>query len=151
MEITKEELAKEQQHLAKTLELIRKYISELGQELYDKEEKIKEFKELIWDTRHDMDPAEMRTMIGASDLEVSIAEARRKYFQKLFRIQENPYFASITFQAARARCTRQCAPSAPPHRVAVRFQASDPDRAAPPSSESWREQVSRDPSSAPHP
>ena len=55
MEITKEELAKEQQHLAKTLELIRKYISELGQELYDKEEKIKEFKELIWDTRHDMD------------------------------------------------------------------------------------------------
>lgn len=99
MEITKEELAKEQQHLAKTLELIRKYISELGQELYDKEEKIKEFKELIWDTRHDMDPAEMRTMIGASDLEVTIAEARRKYFQKLFRIQESPYFASITFQA----------------------------------------------------
>ena len=99
MEITKEEMAYEQQHLDKTLKLIKKYISELGQELYDKEEKIKEFKELIWDTRHDMDPAEMRTMIGASDLEVTLAESRSKYFQKLFRIQENPYFASITFQA----------------------------------------------------
>ena len=98
MEITKEELAKEQQHLAKTLEIIKKNISELGQELYDKEEKIKEFKELIWDTRHDMDPAEMRSMTGASDIEVIIAEAKSRYFRKLFKIQENPYFASITFQ-----------------------------------------------------
>ena len=61
------------------------------------------------------------------------------------------FLFSITFRAARARRTRHRIPSALPHRAAVRFQASNPDRAALPSSESWREQASRVLSSAPHP
>ena len=98
MSITESEKTLEEKYLEKVLDIIQENISELGQELYDKEEKIKEFKELIWDSRHDMDPTEMRTMIGASDLEVTLAESRSRYFQKLYRIQEKPYFGAITFQ-----------------------------------------------------
>lgn len=98
MEISVEEKKQEEQHLEKTLQVIEKNISELGQELYDKEEKIREFKELIWDTRGDMDAAEMKTMMSNNDLEIQFAEMKSSYFKKLFRIQESPYFGSILFQ-----------------------------------------------------
>ncbi len=98
MEITSEEKRQEQNYLDKTLVVIDKNISELGQELYDKEEKIREFKELIWDTRGDMDAAEMKTMMTSNDQEIQFAEMKASYFKKLFRIQGSPYFGSIIFQ-----------------------------------------------------
>ena len=44
MNLSKQELEKETKWLEKTTAEIRKKISELGQQLYDKEEKIQEFK-----------------------------------------------------------------------------------------------------------
>ena len=55
MELSQKERNHEQNHLDKTVEIIRNKISELGQEFYDKEEKIQQFKELIWDSKQDMD------------------------------------------------------------------------------------------------
>ena len=40
----------------KTVSLIRKKISKLGQELFDDDSKVLEFKKLIWDTHTEMDP-----------------------------------------------------------------------------------------------
>lgn len=98
MELSQNERNYEQNHLAKTVEIIRTKISELGQEFYDKEEKIQEFKELIWDSKHDMDPTEMRFMMAESDAEVLKMERKSKYFQTLFKIQGNPYFGKIVFK-----------------------------------------------------
>ncbi len=68
----------------------------------------------------------MRKLIGPGMRIIAPAAVRSKKVEtERFRL----FLFSITFRAARARCTRQCAPSAPPHRVAVRFQASNPDRA----------------------
>lgn len=97
MELSQKEKNYEQNHLDKTIEIIRAKISELGQEFYDKEEKIQEFKELIWDSKQDMDPAEMRFMMAESDSEVLKMERKSKYFQTLFRIQGNPYFGKVIF------------------------------------------------------
>lgn len=97
MELSQNEQTYEKDHLAKTVEIIRAKISELGQEFYDKEEKIQEFKELIWDSKHDMDPAEMRFMMAQSDAEVLKMERKSKYFQVLFRTQNKPYFGKIIF------------------------------------------------------
>ncbi len=94
----KEEEQLEEKHLERTIQVIRNKISELGQEFYDKEEKIQEFKELIWDSKQDMDAAEMRFMMAESDSEVIQMERKSKYFQTLFRIQNNPYFAKIIFE-----------------------------------------------------
>lgn len=98
MEIDFRERQVEEKHLEKTLKIIEKNISELGQQLYDKEEKIREFKEMIWDTRHDMDAQEMKTMMTSNDLEIQLAEMHASYFKKLFRVQKSPYFGSIIFK-----------------------------------------------------
>lgn len=98
MKIEREELEKEKNYLNKTVSLIRKKISSLGQELYDDDSKILEFKKFIWDTRTEMDPSEMKNMMAESDLQVSIMQSKGNYLQKLFRIQNKPYFGSIRFK-----------------------------------------------------
>lgn len=98
MKLSQKEKNYEQDHLDKTVKIIRTKISELGQEFYDKEEKIQEFKELIWDSKNDMDPTEMRFMMAESDAEVLKMERKSKYFQTLFKIQNNPYFGKIIFK-----------------------------------------------------
>ena len=98
MNLSKNEILQEEKYLEKTIGVIRKEISSLGQQLYDKEEKVEEFKKLIWDTRSDMDPSEMASMFAESDLQVQLLTQRGKYLQKLFRIQNHPYFGAITFK-----------------------------------------------------
>lgn len=98
MKIEREEFEKEKNHLNETVSLIRKKISSLGQELYDDDSKILEFKKFIWDSHAEMDPNEMRSMMAESDLQVSIMQGKGNYLQKLFRIQNKPYFGSIRFK-----------------------------------------------------
>ena len=97
MVIDEKELKKEKENLERVENVIRQKISSLGQELYDKEEKILEFQKFMWDTRHDMDPSEMKSMIAVNEVEVDIALRKGAYFQKLYKIQNSPYFGAITF------------------------------------------------------
>ena len=98
MNITNEEIIQEEKYLQNVIKNIRSKISVLGQELYDKEEKVQEFQKFIWDARHDMDPTEMRVMRSSNDLEVALVMQKAKYYQKLFKTQGNPYFGSITWK-----------------------------------------------------
>lgn len=98
MKIEREEFEKEKNHLNETVSLIRKKISRLGQELYDDDSKILEFKKFIWDSHAEMDPSEMRSMMAESDLQVSIMQNKGNYLQRLFKIQNKPYFGSIRFK-----------------------------------------------------
>ncbi len=97
MNLSKEELLQEEQYLSDTLKVVREKISELGQQLYDREEKVQEFQKFMWENKHDMDPTEMRTMMSSNELEITMMMNKGKYFQKLYKIQNNPYFGSITF------------------------------------------------------
>ena len=98
MKIEREEFERERNYLNKTISLIRKKISKLGQELFDDDSKVLEIKKLIWDTHTEMDPNEMRSMMAESDLQVSIMQSKGNYLQRLFRIQNKPYFGSIRFK-----------------------------------------------------
>lgn len=98
MKIEREEFERERNYLNKTVSLIRKKISKLGQELFDDDSKALEFKKLIWDTHTEMDHNEMRSMMAESDLQVSIMQSKGNYLQRLFRIQNKPYFGSIRFK-----------------------------------------------------
>lgn len=98
MKIEREEFEKERNYLNKTVSLIRKKISNLGQELFDDDSKVLEFKKFIWDSHAEMDPSEMRSMMAESDLQVSIMQGKGNYLQRLFRIQDKPYFGSIRFK-----------------------------------------------------
>lgn len=98
MNLSEKEIKNEKNYLDYTLKIIRGQISELGQQLYEKQEKILEFKKFIWNSKADMDPTEMKTMINASDLEVALASYKSNHMQKLYKVQSKPYFGSITFK-----------------------------------------------------
>ena len=51
MNLSEKEVNTEKEYLNYTLEIIKQKISELGQVLYDKEEKVMEFKKFIWAKR----------------------------------------------------------------------------------------------------
>ena len=97
MELSKEEIIKEEKRLDEVIKLIRQKISVLGQELYDQDDKVLEFKKFMWDNRTDMDPTELKTMMSSNDLEVRLMMNKGEYLQKLFKIQNNPYFGRVVF------------------------------------------------------
>ena len=98
MELSREETLIEEKRLDDTINLIRGKISSLGQELYDRDEKVTEFKKFMWDNRGGMDAAELKTMMSDNDLEINMMMKKGEYFQKLFKIQNNPYFGRIVFK-----------------------------------------------------
>ncbi len=98
MNLSKEELDLEKEYLDNTTKVIRDQISSLGLELYEKEEKIKEFQKFIWNSRTDMDEQEMKSMMGASELEITLAQNKSNHFRNLYKVQDNPYFGSMTFK-----------------------------------------------------
>lgn len=98
MPISNQEFTLEKKRLAKTIKVIRSKISALGAELYEDQEKVLEFKKFLWDAHTKMDPTEMKTMMSNNDVEISIMMNRGTYLQKLYRIQNKPYFGSIIFE-----------------------------------------------------
>lgn len=98
MNLSEEEFSKEKLHLESTTCLLRDTISNLAQDLYDNEEKQQEFKKYVWDTRSELDPTEMKTIISNNEQEIDNLEMKAKYYKKLFKIQNSPYFAKIVFQ-----------------------------------------------------
>lgn len=98
MNLSEEEFSKEKDHLDKTTELLRDTISNLAQDLYDNEEKQLEFKKYIWDTRSELDPTEMKSIVSNNAQEIDNLEMKAKYYKKLYKIQNSPYFAKIVFQ-----------------------------------------------------
>ena len=103
MNLSPQDLTLENKHLDDTLRVIREKLSSLGQELYDDNDKILEFKKYIWDTKAELDPTEMRSMMAESDFDVYLMSKKGSYFKKLYKIQNNPYFGSITFESDDAR------------------------------------------------
>ncbi len=99
MNLSDEEFLKEKHHLELTTKLLREQISTLAQDLYDNEEKQQEFKKFIWDTRADLDPTEMKTIMSNNDQEIDNLEMKAKYYKKLYKIQNSPYFAKIVFES----------------------------------------------------
>jgi len=98
MKISKEEYVKEEQKLQKTISIIREKISNLGEELLDRDEKVLEFKKFMWDSHTELDPGELKTMMSDNDLEISLMMNKGAYLQKLFKVQNKPYFGSFNFK-----------------------------------------------------
>ena len=93
MNLSEEELKKETLHLDFTTKLLREQISALAQDLYDNEEKQQEFKKFVWDTRAELDPTEMKTIMSNNDQEIDNLEMKAKYYKKLYQIQDDQELA----------------------------------------------------------
>ena len=71
MNLSEQDLQEENKHLELTINLLRKNISELAQDLYDNEQKQQEFKKYVWDTRSELDPTEMKTIMSNNAKEMN--------------------------------------------------------------------------------
>lgn len=98
MNIDEEDLLLEKNHLKNTINEIRNQISLLADDLYDDEEKQKEFRSFLWDSRQELDDMEMKSLRTESEMEARILERKKTYFKKLYKIQDSPYFGKITFK-----------------------------------------------------
>ena len=98
MSITEKDLAQEKIYLGITIDVIREKISKLGMELYEREDKVQEFQKFIWDSKADMDPTEMKSIISTNDTEVMLMQNKAKYLRRLYRVQDSPYFGAMTFK-----------------------------------------------------
>ena len=98
MNIDEEDLLLEKHHLKNTISEIRNQISELADDLYDDEEKQKEFRSFLWDSRQELDDMEMKSLRNESEMEARLLERKKTYFKKLYKIQNSPYFGKITFK-----------------------------------------------------
>jgi len=96
MNLNETDLKEELKHLELTIKHLRYTISDLAQDLYDNEEKLKEFKKYIWNTKQELDPTEMKSIISNNNQEIDNLEMKAKYYRKLYKIQNSPYFGKIT-------------------------------------------------------
>jgi len=103
MGISKSDLILENKKLESTIDIIRKEISNLSADLFDKETKLREFQTMMWDNRAELDAAEMKTLRTSNDLEVFFLEQKAKKFKKLYQIQNKPYFGRIDFESTEGK------------------------------------------------
>lgn len=98
MAISEQEFKTEQKILKKVQKLLGDTLSSLGQEVYDDEENLKEFKKMMWEDSTSFDEAEMQQVMAATAGEAERALQKQSYFKKLCQIKNKPYFASIIFK-----------------------------------------------------
>ena len=98
MAISEAEFQKEKKILKKVQKLLGDTLSNLGDDVYQDEENLLEFKKMMWENSTSFDEAEMRQVMAATSLEAEKALQKQRYFKKLCQIKNKPYFASIVFK-----------------------------------------------------
>ena len=98
MAISEKEFKVEEKILKKTHDLLGEVLSSLGEEVYQDEDNLVEFKKMMWEDANSFDAAEAHQVMAATALEAEKTLQKQRYFQKLNQIKNKPYFASIVFK-----------------------------------------------------
>ena len=98
MAISEVEFQKEKKILKKVQSLLGNTLSSLGDDVYQDEENLLEFKKMMWENSTSFDEAEMQQVMAATSLEAEKVLQKQRYFKKLCQIKNKPYFASIVFK-----------------------------------------------------
>ena len=98
MAISETEFNKEKKILKKVKNLLEETLSSLGEDVFNDEENLREFKKMMWENASSFDLAEAKQVMAATDLEAERVLRRQRYFKRLSDIKTKPYFASIVFK-----------------------------------------------------
>jgi DNA helicase II / ATP-dependent DNA helicase PcrA len=98
MNLSNEEMIKEEQYLQETTNIIQKHIDDSSTKIDLEKMKIGELKKYVWTSQNEMDAIEMRARKEAADLDVSIANIAINRTFKLFQSLEKPYFGRVDFK-----------------------------------------------------
>lgn len=98
MAISEMEFQKEKKILKKVQKLLGDTLSDLGEDVYQDEENLVEFKKMMWENANSFDDAEINQVKTATSSEAEKVLQKQRYYKKLCSIKNKPYFASIVFK-----------------------------------------------------
>ncbi len=98
MAITGRDFKLEERRLVEVLKLLDDKLSQMSEDIFENEDKYKEFRKYTWDNMRAMDAQELNQANAESEFEANKIMMKQDYFKKLYRIKDNPYFASIVFE-----------------------------------------------------
>lgn len=98
MALSNNDIKQEKDYLEFATEEISKKIDILGKEIHVKNEKITEFKKVLWENRESIDGVEMQTELMSSQLEANFVLTKMNYYRKLLKLEYSPYFGRIDFK-----------------------------------------------------
>lgn len=88
----------EEKRLEEVLKLLDDKLAQMGEDIFEDQDKFKEFRKYTWDNMRAMDAQELNQAKAESEFEANKIIMKQDYFKKLFRIKDNPYFASVVFE-----------------------------------------------------
>ena len=98
MAITGRDFELEEKRLTEVLKLLEDKLAQMGEDIFEDEDKFMEFRRYTWDNMRAMDAQELNQATVESEFEANKIFMKQNYFKKLFRIKDNPYFASVVFE-----------------------------------------------------
>ncbi len=98
MAITGRDFTLEERRLEEVLKLLDDKLAQMGEDIFEDEDKFMEFRRYTWDNMRAMDAQELNQATVESEFEANKIFMKQNYFKKLFRIKDNPYFASVVFE-----------------------------------------------------
>ena len=97
MTITKEELYREKDRLDNTIKEIKSQLEEMGMNISEGAEELREFQKLRWEIDQELDKAEVASFNQENDLKINLLNRKAVEANRLFKIKDKPYFGSIVF------------------------------------------------------
>jgi len=98
MAITGRDFQLEKKRLVEVLKLLDDKIAQMGEDIFEDQDKFMEFRKYTWDNMRAMDAQELNQATVESEFEANKIFMKQNYFKKLYRIKDNPYFASVVFE-----------------------------------------------------
>ena len=98
MSIEGKDLILEKKRLENVLKLLDDKLAQMGEDIFDDQDKYMEFRKYTWDNMRAMDEQELNQAKAESEFEANKIIMKKDYFKKLYRIKDNPYFASVVFE-----------------------------------------------------
>ena len=87
MAITGRDFELEERRLQEVLKLLNDKIAQMGTNIFEDEDKFKEFRKYTWDNMRAMDAQELNQVNVETELEANKLLMKRDYFKKLYRIR----------------------------------------------------------------
>ena len=98
MAITGRDFELEEKRLTEVLKLLDDKLAQMGEDIFEDKDKFMEFRRYTWENMRAMDAQELNQATVESEFEANKIFMKQNYFKKLFRIKDNPYFASVVFE-----------------------------------------------------
>ena len=98
MAITGRDFELEEKRLTEVLKLLDDKLAQMGEDIFEDKDKFMEFRRYTWENMRAMDAQELNQATVESEFEANKMFMKQNYFKKLFRIKDNPYFASVVFE-----------------------------------------------------